>query len=125
MMRLKSDLVDLILSGLSRQLDKIEAKWEDKFAIGVILASFGYPDSPRKGDIISGLESVSADIKIFHSGTSIKDNELYTAGGRVLCVVGMENNIELAQKSVYNAISKIKFNGMQYRKDIANSAIKC
>ena len=124
MLRLKSDLVDMITAGLEQKLDSIEALWEDKISIGVILASFAYPDTPRKGDIISGVDTIPSDIKIFHSGTEIKDGNLITAGGRVLCVTGMDVSIEDAQNKVYNAIKQIHFGGMQYRKDIANSAIK-
>ena len=79
--------------------------------------------SPQKDDIIVGLENITDDIKVFHSGTSIKDNKLYTSGGRVLCVVAQDSTIELTQQKVYNAIKEINYKGMQYRHDIASSAI--
>ena len=123
MARLESDLVDLIEAGLEQKLDTINAVWSDKFAIGVVLASSGYPDSPQKDDIIVGLENLPSDIKVFHSGTNIKDNKLYTAGGRVLCVVALDNTIEQTQQKVYNAIKQINYKGMQYRSDIASSVI--
>jgi phosphoribosylamine--glycine ligase len=124
MLRLESDLVDLIEAGLEQKLDTIDAVWSNKFAIGVVLASSGYPDSPQKDDIISGLGNIASDIKVFHSGTSIKENKIYTAGGRVLCVVGMDDSIALTQQKVYQSINEIKYNGMQYRTDIGSSAIK-
>lgn len=122
MCRLETDLVDLIEAGLEQKLDKIEAKWADKFAIGVVLASSGYPDKPRKNDIITGVADVPSDVKVFHAGTDIRDNKLYTAGGRVLCVVGTGSDIKQAQDTVYNAIKLINFDGIQYRKDIGSKA---
>ena len=123
MLRLESDLSDLIEAGINKKLDTINAIWSDKFAIGVVLASSGYPDSPQKDDIIVGLENITDDIKVFHSGTNIKDNKLYTAGGRVLCVVALDDTIGLTQQKVYKAIKEINYKGMQYRHDIASSAI--
>ncbi|HLX52988.1 MAG TPA: phosphoribosylglycinamide synthetase C domain-containing protein, partial [Aquella sp.] len=93
-----------------------------KFAIGVVLAAEGYPNSPRKNDIISGLDKVKdeLDVQVFHAGTKISDGSTYTDGGRVLCVVGMDKDLKLAQKKVYAAIEMIEFKGMQYRTDIGS-----
>lgn len=124
MCRLESDLADLIKHGLDKKLDKVDAKWSNKFAIGVILACHGYPNTPRKNDIITGLDDASSlpDIKIFHSGTMLKDTQLLTNGGRVLCLVALDDNLHEAQKKAYNAVKKINFAGIQYRHDIGNKA---
>lgn len=124
--RLESDLVDLIEYGLDGKLDQITAKWSDKFAIGVVLASYGYPDAPRKNDTITGLNTIKNinDLKVFHSGTTLQDNNLLTSGGRVVCVVGLDQDFKLAQNKAYTAIENIKFDGMQYRHDIGNKINK-
>lgn len=124
MCRLESDLVNLIEHGLNSTLNTVNVKWSNKFAIGVVLASHGYPDSTRKSDIITGLELVSQlpDIKIFHSGTSIKDKQILTNGGRILCLVALDDNLHAAQEKAYNAVKKINFTGIQYRRDIGNKA---
>jgi phosphoribosylamine--glycine ligase len=125
MLRLKSDFASLIQLGLAQQLDQAQAKWEDQFAIGVVLASHGYPNTPRKNDRIYGLEKVAQlpDIKIFHAGTKLTNEGLATDGGRVLCVVAVAKDINQAQEKVYQAIANINYAGMQYRKDIAHKAI--
>lgn len=122
--RLESDLVDLIESGLNGDLDQITAKWADKYAVGVILASHGYPETPRKNDVINGLENISLipDIKIFHSATLIDKNQIITNGGRVLCLVALDRDLNNAKNKAYTAIKDINFNGMQYRHDISNKA---
>lgn len=125
MMRLETDLVDLVQAGLAKELDQTNASWADKFAVGVVLASEGYPDAPRKNDIISGVANADqlSNVKVFHAGTKYTENKLYTSGGRVLCVVGMDSDIKSAQKKAYTAIDLINFEGMQYRTDIGNKAI--
>lgn len=124
MARLDNDLFDIIEAGLGGNLDKTDAKWKEQFAIGVVLAAQGYPDAPRKNDIIEGLDKIKnqADICLFHAGTKLNNNKIYTDGGRVLCVVGLDNDLKLAQKKVYDAIGLIKFDGMQYRTDIGDKA---
>ena len=126
MARLNNDLFDLIEAGLNGRLDTIEGRWLDQFAIGVVLAAQGYPELPRKNDIIDGLDKIKtqADIQVFHAGTKFENNKIYTDGGRVLCVVGLDKDLKLAQKKVYTAIKTIKFDGMQYRTDIGNNAYK-
>ncbi|MFO0319961.1 MAG: phosphoribosylamine--glycine ligase [Neisseriaceae bacterium] len=123
LMRLDSDLVELIKYGLTKRLDQIEAKWKNDFAVGIVLAAYGYPSNVRNNDIISGLDSIDdKNVKIFHAGTQSRDEKLYTSGGRVLCVVALDENIKNAQTKAYNAIKQIKFEGMQYRTDIADNA---
>jgi phosphoribosylamine--glycine ligase len=124
--RLESDLFELIAAGIDGRLDQIEAKWAEQFAIGVVLASEGYPDTPRKNDIISGLDKVNdtPDVEVFHAGTKVEGDTLYTDGGRVLCVVGLDTDFRIAQKKAYDAIGLISFNGMQYRTDIGDRAIQ-
>ncbi|MCC2645007.1 MAG: purD [Burkholderiales bacterium] len=124
MSRLENDLFDLIENGINGQLDKINAKWVDEFAIGVVLAAEGYPDAPRKNDIILGLDMIKnmPDIHVFHAGAKLDNKQVYTASGRVLCVIGMDKDLQIAQKKVYAAIKLITFKGMQYRTDIANTA---
>ena len=125
MMRLESDFAGLIEAGLNSKLDTAVAKWRDKYAVGVVLASKGYPDNPQKNDIITGCDTLYNlhNVKAFHAGTKLKDNALYTDGGRVLCVVGLDKDLALAKQAAYNAIKRIKFEGMQYRTDIADKAI--
>ncbi|HMT02802.1 MAG TPA: phosphoribosylamine--glycine ligase [Burkholderiales bacterium] len=119
--RLKNDFSEIIEMGLKGELNKIKIEWKNEFAIGVVLSEYGYPDNPRNNDIIQGLEHVNKinNIKVFHAGTKFKDNQLLTNGGRVLCVVSSNENINIARKNAYETISKINFSGMQYRNDIA------
>lgn len=123
MMRLQSSLTDLILAGLDGQLPN-EAKWSDNVALGVVLASRGYPQSSSKGDVITGLDGGFAEnTKIFHAGTKQDGEHIVTDGGRVLCVTCLANTIQEAQTKALNAISQIHFEGMQYRRDIGWRAI--
>ena len=123
MMRLKSDLLDLLEHAVNGKLDQIEAEWDRRIALGVVLAAANYPETPRKGDIISGLPAETETVKVFHAGTDEKDGRVVTAGGRVLCVTALGDNVKLAQKSAYEAILGIHFDGMQYRRDIGHRAV--
>ena len=124
MMRLKSDLVDLCKAALDGQLNKVSAKWDERAALGVVLASGGYPASVRKGDVITGLDhEFPVGTKIFHAGTLQQDNDVLIAGGRVLCVTSLGKTVSQAQQSAYEAVAKISWNGMFYRKDIGYRAI--
>jgi phosphoribosylamine--glycine ligase len=125
LMRLRSDFVELLEHGIAGTLDQVEAKWDRRVALGVVLAAADYPDAPRKGDIISGLpkgNSFGADAHVFHAGTAEKDGQIVTAGGRVLCVTALGENTRLAQKRAYEALTGINWDGMQYRKDIGYRA---
>ena len=123
MMRLKSDLLELLEHAVNGKLDQIEAEWDRRIALGVVLAAANYPETPRKGDVISGLPAETETVKVFHAGTEEKDGKVVTSGGRVLCVTALGDNVKLAQKSAYEAILGIHFDGMQYRRDIGHRAV--
>ncbi len=126
MMRLKSDLVDLIDHAIDGTLDKIEAEWDTRVALGVVLAAHGYPDNPRKGDVIHGLpdpHTTGNDHHVFHAGTVLQGNDVVTSGGRVLCVTALGHNVRIAQKRAYEIAGQISFDGMQMRRDIGYRAI--
>ncbi|SPL70827.1 phosphoribosylamine--glycine ligase [Acinetobacter stercoris] len=123
MMRLQSSLVDLVEAGISGNLPS-EAQWDDRKTVGIVLASAGYPETAKKGDVISGLDTQIADSKVFHAGTAKNANgEIVTAGGRVLCVTALGNSISEAQAKALELAEKVKFDGVQYRKDIGYRAI--
>jgi phosphoribosylamine--glycine ligase len=124
MMRLKSNFVALLDAAIEGRLDQVEAEWDRRVALGVVLAAANYPEAPRKGDIIHGLPAPSAETHVFHAGTAQQDKEIVTAGGRVLCVTALGDNIRAAQKNAYAAADTIRFDGMQYRRDIGHRAIK-
>ena len=124
MSRLDSDLADLVQAALDRRLDTVQAEWNPQTAVGVVLAAAGYPDSPRKGDAVEGMEAANKIGKVFHAGTAVSDGHTVTNGGRVLCVVGLGDDVKQAKAKAYEAVAKIHFEGMQYRKDIADKAIK-
>ncbi|MEW9899819.1 phosphoribosylamine--glycine ligase [Chitinivorax sp. PXF-14] len=125
MFRLKSDLVDLLEAAVDGRLDKVEAEWDRRVALGVVLAAAGYPDSPRKGDVITGVPKASADAHVFHAGTVANEQNLaVTSGGRVLCVTALGDSVRIAQKRAYEVAEQIHFDGMQYRRDIGFRALK-
>jgi phosphoribosylamine--glycine ligase len=126
LMRLKSDFLDLLEHGVAGTLDQVEAEWDRRVALGVVLAAANYPDTPRKGDIIGGLPACNTfgeDAHVFHAGTATRDGQVVTAGGRVLCVTALGENVRLAQKRAYEAVAGIGWDGMQFRKDIGYRAI--
>jgi phosphoribosylamine--glycine ligase len=123
MLRLKSDLLELLGHATNGALDRIDADWDRRAALGVVLAAAGYPDSPRKGDPITGLDVLPEDCKVFHAGTALADGRPVTAGGRVLCVTALGETVRQAQRAAYAAVAGIHFDGMQYRKDIGNRAL--
>ncbi|WP_432259526.1 phosphoribosylamine--glycine ligase [Cupriavidus sp. TMH.W2] len=122
--RLKTDLVDVMEHAVNGKLDSIELDWDRRTALGVVMAAYGYPDSPRKGDAITGIPAETDDSVTFHAGTTLKDGTLLTSGGRVLCVVGLADTVKAAQRAAYAAVEQIRFDGMQYRTDIGYRAIK-
>jgi phosphoribosylamine--glycine ligase len=115
MARLKTDLVTVVEHAVNGTLKDIELDWDRRTALGVVLAAAGYPDAPRKGDVISGIPEESEDSVTFHAGTIIDSGALKTAGGRVLCVVGLGDSVRVAQKHAYEAIEKVKFDGRKIR----------
>jgi len=124
MARLKTDLVTVIEHAVNGTLKDIELDWDRRTALGVVLAAAGYPDAPRKGDVITGIPEESEDSVTFHAGTIIDSGALKTAGGRVLCVVGLGDSVRVAQKHAYEAVEKVRFDGMQFRHDIGWRALK-
>ena len=124
MMRLKSDLFDVMMAATSEGLDKIELEWDRRVALGVVLAAAGYPMNPRKGDAITGLPADSLDAMVFHAGTVEKEGQILTSGGRVLCVTALADSVKQAQQKAYDVAQGIAFDGMQYRRDIGYRAIK-
>ena len=123
MMRLKSDLLTLLEHAVDGKLDQVEAEWDRRVALGVVLAAANYPDTPRKGDVISGLPKETDSVCVFHAGTAEQDGKVVTAGGRVLCVTALGDNVKQAQKLAYDTITGIHFDGMQFRRDIGHRAI--
>ena len=124
LMRLKSDLVELIDAALKGALDTAEAEWDRRIALGVVLAAEGYPASPRKGDPITGLPAESDDAHVFHAGTVQRGDQVLTSGGRVLCVTALSDNVRTAQTRAYDIADRIQFAGKQYRRDIGHRAVK-
>ena len=123
-MRLKSDLVELCLAGIDGSLGDVEAQWDPRAAVGVVLAAGGYPESYAKGKPISGLDDCdTADSKTFHAGTALQGDQVVTSGGRVLCVTALGSNVTDAQQRAYQAVEKISWDGMFCRSDIAYRAI--
>ena len=125
MMRLKSDLVSLCQAALAGELDKMRTEWDERSALGVVLAAGGYPDSYAKGQIISGLPAHdSAESKVFHAGTAQIGDDVVTNGGRVLCACALGNSIQEAQTNAYQLANAIQWNGIYYRTDIGFKAIR-
>ena len=124
LMRLKSDLLELLLAATSEGLGQLEMEWDRRVALGVVMAAAGYPMNPRKGDVISGLPKDEGDAMVFHAGTTEKDGQILTSGGRVLCVTALADSVKQAQQKAYQAASPIAFDGMQIRRDIGYRAIK-
>lgn len=125
MMRLKSDLPELCLAAIDGKLEGMTTQWDSRAALGVVMAAGGYPDEYRKADVISGIaEADSADLKVFHAGTSLNtDNEVITSGGRVLCVTALGENVTAAQKRAYEGVEVIKWDEAYYRTDIGHRAV--
>ncbi|MCW8126901.1 phosphoribosylamine--glycine ligase [Microbulbifer halophilus] len=124
LMRLKSDLVDLCAAAVEKRLDEKTVEWDSRPALGVVLASKGYPGSYRKGDAISGLERAdSEDAKVFHAGTALDGERVVTSGGRVLCATALGDTVAEAQANAYKAARAIYWDGVFFRKDIGYRAI--
>ncbi len=124
LMRLRSDLVDLCLAALDARLDRVAMDWDDRAALGVVMAAGGYPGEYGKGDPISGLDAVNAsDLKVFHAGTAQRGDQVVTNGGRVLTVVGLGNDVAAAQQRAYQGVAAIDWDHVYYRRDIGYRAI--
>jgi phosphoribosylamine--glycine ligase len=124
MMRLKTDLVEVMLAATSGKLDTLELEWDRRPALGVVMAAAGYPMNPRKGDVITGLPKDEPDAMVFHAGTAAVNGQTVTSGGRVLCVTVLADSVKQAQQKAYEVAKGIHFDGQQYRKDIGYRAIK-
>lgn len=122
--RMKSDLAGLLTAAIEGDLKNFTIEWFDEYAVGVVMTSRGYPGDYEKGFVITGLDSVSSDVKVFHAGTAIKDGNVVTDGGRVLCVTAKDINLKNAISKVYGEIKKINFEGCHYRKDIGAKALE-
>jgi phosphoribosylamine--glycine ligase len=133
--RLQSDLVDLLDAALDNRLDQVEAQWDSRVSLGVVMAAGGYPESYAKGDAITGLPALpssggassggsSADSKVFHAGTALHDGEVVTNGGRVLCAVALGDTTAEAQREAYALVEQIKWKGAYYRTDIGYRAVE-
>jgi len=123
MARLKTDFVSVCEHGIAGTLDRVTLEWDRRFALGVVMATQGYPDTPRTGDRIEGIPAACDDAFIFHAGTVRVDETVKTSGGRVLCVVGLGDNVRMAQKRAYEIVSGVHFEGAQYRRDIGWRAL--
>jgi phosphoribosylamine--glycine ligase len=124
LMRLRSDLVELCSEALDGKLAGRSLEWDERVALGVVMAAGGYPGSYEKGDVIHGLDTVDTpEIKTFHAGTALQDSDVVTNGGRVLCVVGLGDTVASAQSKAYQGVSAIEWRGRYFRSDIGHRAI--
>ena len=126
MARIKSDLTEVFEHAIAGTLDQVEIEWDRRTALGVVLAAHGYPEAPRSGDVVEGVgprTAVSDDCLVFHAGTNVADGALRTCGGRVLCVTALGDSVKIAQQRAYATVEGIRFEGMQYRRDIGHRAI--
>ena len=124
MMRLKSDLYDVMMAATSGSLDQVELQWDRRTALGVVMAAAGYPLNPRKGDAITGLPREAEDAMVFHAGTTQRGKDIVSAGGRVLCITALADTVKAAQQRAYEAAQGIRFDGAQYRRDIGHRAVR-
>ena len=124
LMRLKSDLLEVLLHATDGTLDQAELQWDRRVALGVVVAAAGYPMAPRKGDVITGLPAPAEDLMVFHAGTAEQGGQLVTSGGRVLCVTALGEKVKTAQQRAYAALHGIHIDGALYRTDIGHRAIK-
>jgi phosphoribosylamine--glycine ligase len=122
--RLKSDLVEMLERAIDGTLDRVEPEWDRRAALGVVLAAHGYPEEPRKGDRIDGVPKPTEDCRVFHAGTRLEAGVPVTNGGRVLCVTALGDAVRIARTRAYEVVERIRFDGMQYRRDIGHRAIK-
>jgi phosphoribosylamine--glycine ligase len=124
LMRLKSDLFELLMHATEGTLDRVELQWDRRVALGVVMAAAGYPAAPRKGDLVEGLPAGHDDLQVFHAGTQLADGRLLTSGGRVLCVTALGDSVRQAQQRALEAVRGIRFDGAQWRNDIGHRAIR-
>jgi phosphoribosylamine--glycine ligase len=124
LMRLQSNLAQVLLAATRGELDRVRLQWDDRVALGVVLAAAGYPLAPRKGDVITGLPADAADAMVFHAGTALDaQGQVVVAGGRVLCVTALADSVSQARERAYATLASIHFDGMQHRQDIGHRAL--
>jgi phosphoribosylamine--glycine ligase len=124
LMRLKSDLFELLLRAADGHLDQADLQWDRRVALGVVLAAAGYPATPRSGDAIRGLPDAAEDLQVFHAGSAERDGELVSSGGRVLCVTALGETVKTAQQRAYQALAGIRLDGALHRTDIGHRAAR-
>ncbi len=124
LMRLKSDLLEVLLKATDGTLDQVELQWDRRIALGVVVAAHGYPAAPRKGDAITALPADAPELQVFHAGTTVQDGQLVANGGRVLCVTALGDNVRLAQQRALQAVQEVRMDGAQWRNDIGHRAIR-
>jgi len=124
MVRLQSDLVSLCQAAVNRKLDTVKADWDPRASLGVVMAAGGYPGSYEKGKIIQGLAESVTDVEVFHAGTTLKNGDVLTSGGRVLCVTALGATVSEAQQKAYARVKQISWEGAFYRSDIGYRAIE-
>ncbi len=124
LMRLKSDLAEVLLRAADGQLADVELQWDRRVALGVVVAAAGYPAAPRHGDPICALPPASDDCQVFHAGTTLIDGRLHSSGGRVLCIAALAESVRLAQQRAYDGVKRVQLAGAQWRSDIGHRAIK-
>ena len=126
LMRMESDLLELLLAATEGRLDDVQLRWDRRYALGVVMAAHGYPLQPRRGDVISGLPKPrdEGQCVVFHAGTSAQDDQTVTSGGRVLCVTALGDTVRQAQQIAYAELERIRFDGAQWRRDIGHRALK-
>jgi phosphoribosylamine--glycine ligase len=124
MARLKSDLVSLLEAAVDGRLDQVEAEWDRRTALSVVVAAAGYPETPRRGDVITRLPENRDDCIVFHAGTTFAGDTLVTNGGRVLCITALGDTVRAAQRAAYEAVEQVRFDGMQFRRDIGHRALR-
>ncbi|MFN0164028.1 MAG: phosphoribosylamine--glycine ligase [Burkholderiales bacterium] len=123
MLRLKSDLLEILEHAVAGTLDSARADWDRRVALGVVMAAHGYPDQPRKGDTIKGLPAPTEDAVVFHAGSAREGESVLTTGGRVLCITALGDSVKIAQKRAYEMLEPIRFDGMQFRRDIGHRGL--
>jgi len=124
LMRLKSDLFDVLMHATDGTLDQVELSWDRNVALGVVMAASGYPDAPRKGAVITGVPAATDDLVVFHAGTTLQGHRLSVSGGRVLCVTALGATFKGAQQRAYECVDAIRFEGAQHRRDIGHRAVR-
>lgn len=124
LMRIRSDFLEVFEHGVAGTLNQAEVDWDPRTALGVVMASANYPSTPRLGDVISGIPAAQPDCVVFHAGTVVKNDELQTSGGRVLCVTALADNVRATQQRAYDVVKSINFDGAQYRTDIGWRALE-